>query len=317
MVNTVLGSISPATLGVTLMHEHPFGAFWGWQLDPRAASFQRKDAVKRCVDILEELKTLGMRSLVDPSPMDLCRDVEFLAEIAQAARVNIVCATGLYKENMGGAAHFQVRAAYSEGVIDEMAEAFVHEITEGIGSTGIKAGVVKVATQAHQISRYQEMVLLAGARAAKATGTPIMTHTDEGTMGREQLDIFSSEGVDLKRVIIGHCCRSADLRYHTDLLDRGCYVAFDQFGVDVIQPDRLRRAALIGLLGVGLEGQLIISHDCTWCEPRPMTFPAGFMTHWEPTHIFRNVIPALREAGVPQAKIDRLLIGNPRDFFSN
>lgn len=320
MVNTVLGPINPEALGVTLMHEHPFAAWWGWQLDACAASFQRNEAVKRCVEQLEELKTLGVRSVVDPGPMDTGRDVEFLAEIAQAARVNIVCATGLYKESMGGAVYFKLRAEYCAGIIDEMADTFVRELSAGIGHTGIKAGVVKVATPAHKIPHYEEMVLRAAARAAKATGARIMTHTDEGTMGREQLDIFAAEGVELKRVIIGHCCRNADLRYHTDLLDRGCYVGFDQFGVDVVQPDRLRRAALIGLLGIG-EERIVISQDCVWCSPgRPIAVRAdlaALMANWNPTHIFKNVVPALLEAGVPQAKIDRLLIGNPRDFFSD
>ena len=42
-------------------------------------------------------------------------------------------------------------------------------------------------------------------------------------MGREQLTIFAGEGVDLARVIVGHSCGSADLRYHVDMLDRGAY----------------------------------------------------------------------------------------------
>src|SRR6185295_10840306 len=101
--------------------------------------------------------------------------------------------------------------------VSEMTEIFVNEVSEGIGSTGIKAGVIKVATGPHQITPYERNVIIAAARAHKHTGAPITTHTDDGTMGREQLAILRDEGVDPSCIIIGHSCGSADLRYHTDL----------------------------------------------------------------------------------------------------
>ena len=143
-------------------------------------------------------------------------------------------------------------------------------------------------------------MLRAAARAHKATGAPITTHTDEGTMGREQLDILADEGVDLQRVIIGHSCGSADLRYHVDMLDRGCYLGFDRFGLEILQPDRLRLAALIGLLGIGFERQIVLSHDTVWCwRGRPLPVPVETLApNWDPTHVFQHIVPALREAGV-------------------
>ncbi len=316
IVNTVLGPCKPEDLGVTLMHEHLMIGWPGWEADAAAPPFQRKEALKLCIDRMHELKDLGMRTFLDPCPIDLARDVEFMAEVAQAARVQIICATGLYKEDQGAAPYFKFRAQFSDAT-SEMAESFIKELTEGIGSTGIKAGILKVATQAHKISPYETMVLRAAARASKAAGTPITTHTEEGTMGREQLDIFASEGVDLKRVVIGHSCGSADLRYHVDMLDRGCTLGFDRFGLDILQPDRLRKAALIGLLGIGFHKQIVLSHDSVWCwRGRPMALPAEIVPNWNPTHVFKNIVPALREAGVAKEKIDALLIDNPRRVFS-
>ena len=118
-------------------------------------------------------------------------------------------------------------------------------------------------------------MISAAARAHKATGAPITTHTDEGTMGREQLAILTEEGVDPRRVVIGHSCGTADLRYHVDMLDRGAYLGFDRFGLELLQPDRLRLAALIGLLGIGFERQIVLSHDTVWCwRGRPLPMPA-------------------------------------------
>ena len=315
MVNTVLGPCPPEDLGVALMHEHLLIGWPGWEADAAAPPFPRRDAVKMCIDRMHELKALGLRTFVDPCPIDLGRDVELMAEVAHATGVHIICATGLYKEDQGATPYFKFRAQFGDAV-QEMSEAFIKELTEGIGSTGIKPGILKVATQAHRISPYEEMVLRAAARASTATGTPITTHTDEGTMGREQLHILASEGVDPKHVIVGHSCGSADLRYHVDMLDRGCYLGFDRFGLDILQPDRLRTAALIGLLGIGFHQQIVLSHDSVWCwRGRSMPLAEAIVPNWKPTHVFNNIVPALREAGVAQAKIDAMLVDNPRRFF--
>lgn len=316
MINTVLGPISPDALGVTLMHEHLIIGWSGCQMDSSAPPFQRQEARKLCVDRMQELKALGLRTFLDPCPMDIGRDVEFMAEVSQASGVNIICATGLYHEHLGATAYFRFRAQFADAAA-EMAEVFTKEITEGIGSTGIKAGIIKVATQAHKISPYEEMVLRAAARVAKSTGARITTHTDDGTMGREQLDLFAAEGADLRRVIVGHSCGSADLRYHVDMLDRGCYLGFDRFGLDFLQPDRLRTAALIGLAGIGFHNRIVLSHDTVWCSlGRPLPLHGDLIPNWHPTHVFKNIVPALREAGVSQEKIDAMLIHNPREFFS-
>ncbi|HLX04426.1 MAG TPA: hypothetical protein VKR28_02775, partial [Candidatus Binatus sp.] len=183
------------------------------------------------------------------------------------------------------------------------------------------AGIIKCATGKGQVTKYEEMCLRAAARAHKATGAPITTHTEDGTMGREQLEIFASEGADLGHVIIGHSCGSSDLSYHTAMLDRGCTLGFDRFGLDFLHPDKLRLAALIGLLGVGYENQLVLSHDTVTCwlgrglDLTPET--AKLVENWTPTHVFKNIVPALKRAGVGDAKIRTMLVENPRRYFQN
>jgi phosphotriesterase-related protein len=315
-IQTVTGTCRPAELGLTLMHEHLIIGWPGWDADTAAAGFDRREAKRLCVDRMLELKELGVSALVDPCPIDLGRDVEFAAEVSQASGVHVVCATGLYKEESGAAPYFKFRGAFTDSIA-EMTEIFIKEIEEGIGSSGIKAGVIKLATGPHQITPYERNVITAAARAHKATGTPITTHTDEGTMGREQLAILTEEGADPSRVVIGHSCGTADLRYHTDLLDRGVYLGFDRFGLELLQPDRLRLASLIGLLGIGFERQIVLSHDTVWCwRGRALPIPAEQLApKWDPRHVLQHIVPALREAGVSQAKIDAMLIENPRRYF--
>ena len=315
MVQTVLGPCRGSELGVALMHEHLMIGWPGWESDGAARPLDRAAARAECVERMLELKELGMTTFLDPCPIDLARDVEFMAEVAQGSRVNVICATGLYKEDLGAAPYYKFRAGFGD-VIGEMTETFVKELTDGIGTTGIKAGIIKVATSAHQISPYEKMVLTAAARAHRATGAPITTHTEEGTMGREQLDIFAAEGVDVRHVIVGHSCGSADLRYHVDMLDRGAYLGFDRFGLEILHPDRLRIAALIGLIGIGFSHRIVLSHDTVWCwRGRPLQIPSALMPNWNPTHVFKHVVPTLREAGVAEATITGMLRDNPRRYF--
>jgi phosphotriesterase-related protein len=312
-INTVTGTTSPEQLGTTLMHEHLLIGWAGWELDCAAPRFDRKVALKNCIERLKEVRDLGLKSFVDPCPMDIGRDVTFMAEVADATGVNIICATGLYKEDLGNTAYFKQRS------IDDIADVYVSEIQKGIGTTGIRAGIIKCATGKGQVTKYEDTCLRAASRAHKKTGVPITTHTEDGTMGREQLDIFASEGVDLSHVIIGHSCGASDLRYHTDMLDRGCTLGFDRFGLDFLHPDKLRLAALIGLIGVGYESQLVLSHDTVACWlGRGMDLPtelAKKIENWTPTHVFKNIVPALKRAGVTDAKIHAMMVENPRRYF--
>ena len=52
----------------------------GWNLDPLAPRFVRDEVMARAIDQMHELADLGVGTFVDPCPMDLGRDVEFLAE---------------------------------------------------------------------------------------------------------------------------------------------------------------------------------------------------------------------------------------------
>src|SRR5207249_3984573 len=170
-VQTVTGPCAPSELGTTLMHEHLMIGWPGWEAEAPADRAARREHAKRCVDRMLELRDLGLATFLDPCPIDLGRDVELMAEVAQATGVRIVCATGLYKEDQGAPAYFKFRAQFGDGV-KEMTDVFIRELTEGVGETGIRAGVIKVATSAHKITPYEEIVLRAAARAHRETGRP-------------------------------------------------------------------------------------------------------------------------------------------------
>jgi len=315
-VQTVTGGCAPDALGVTLMHEHLMIGWPGWEAEAPLDRATRREHARRCIDRLAELHDVGVRTMVDPCPIDLGRDVDFMAEVAQQSPVRIVCATGLYKEDTGAPAYFKFRQQFGDALA-EMTDVFVREITDGIGDTGVRAGVIKVATGVGRITPYEEVVLRAAARAHQATGVPITTHTDEGTMGPEQLEILAAEGVAPSSVIVGHSCGASDVSYHLRMLDRGAYLGFDRFGLEILHPDRERLAVLIGLLGIGSERQLVLSHDTVWCwRGRAPTLPPEMLPLWQPTYVLRTVVPRLRDAGVDESKIQAMLVDNPRRYFA-
>jgi len=318
MVNTVLGPVSAGDLGATLMHEHLVLGHPGWECDALAAPYDRHAIADVCGEALEKAKAYGLKTMVEASPIDLNRDVELARIVSERTGVNVIVATGMYTEAMGNSAHFRFRAAMADTTA-EMCETFVKEITQGIGDSGIKPGVIKVATGRGEISSYEERVLRAAARAQNETGVPIITHTEGGTMGPEQADILISEGADPRRIVIGHIGGNANLQYHTSVLDKGVYIAFDRLGIDIMFPDTLRKACIIGLVGIGYADRIMLSHDYSpyWLG-RSSEMPEiakALMANWSYSHVFKDIVPALREAGVSDQKIDSMMVDNPRRLF--
>ena len=101
MIQTVLGPITADALGKTLIHEHVLIGYPGWFMDVRMPPFIREEALDRVVDAFQALHAYGVRTVVDPCPMDLGRDVGFLAEVSQRSGINLICTTGAYTEAEG------------------------------------------------------------------------------------------------------------------------------------------------------------------------------------------------------------------------
>ena len=165
-IPTVTGTITPAELGRTLVHEHVVTGLPGWESDTRlAAGHTRRELLLRAKDRIAELQAAGIGAIVDPCPADLGRDVELSAELSQATRFPIIAATGLYNESAGASTYWKFRTSSGDAA-KILADVFIHELTEGIGSTGIRPGIIKVATGLGEITRYERAVLEGAALAA-------------------------------------------------------------------------------------------------------------------------------------------------------
>ncbi|RWL87355.1 MAG: phosphotriesterase-related protein [Mesorhizobium sp.] len=310
MIQTVTGPISVDGLGRTLMHEHLFIAFPGAWFDP-FATFDRPALIDEAVRRLVKLRVdYGVRTFVDPCPIELGRDVLLMKEVSEKSGMQIICTTGFYYQERGLPAYWRART------VDEIAELYIREINHGIGTTGVKAGAIKVSTGAPGITEQERKFVGAASIAQKVTGVPIITHTTEGCAGPEQQELFAAGGVFAHRCLIGHCCANPDHAYHQRIVERGSYIGFDQVGYDHIQRDEIRAGSVAKLVRDGFRDQIILSMDCA-CGilGRPTTHQSRgiFLAH---TYMFTDFIPMLYAHGVSQADVQSILLDNPRRFFA-
>ena len=170
------------------------------------------------------MKSRGIDTVVDCTAFGHGRDVDALQRINEQVDINIVACTGIYTYD-----YLPFFFVYGHPVrqvdgkdIDILTEMFVRDVTQGIAGSGVKAGMIKTATDHAGVTPNIERILRAVARAHRETGAPITTHTVVAERnGLDQQRIFAEEGVDLRRVVIGHSGDSTDLDYLRALLDAG------------------------------------------------------------------------------------------------
>ena len=255
----------------------------------------------------------GVETIVDLTTIDLGRDVPLVAEIAQQTEVQLIVATGF---------HLNVPRYFHLRPIEDATRLFVNDIEVGIQGTAVKAGIIKLACNDPVVAGPYDISFRAAARAHRQTGVPISTHTDSLVRsGLDQQRILAEEGVDLTRVVIGHSGDTDDLDYLRQLLDRGSYLGMDRFGLDQIGGqaflDFAGRARVVAeLCKRGYANQLVLGHDASgYSDPRPPELQERTWPNWHFCHISRDVLPALREAGVSEAQINQMTTANPRAFF--
>ncbi len=292
-IMTALGPVDPTDLGLTLHHEHIIANPPGDDTDLVI------NDPHRALTELEAFEQVGGRTIVDMTTADYGRNVEAMAWIAERSPVHIVLATGHHKH--------QYAAPYLGGrTADEIAAISIRELTEGIGESGIRPGVIKAGTSLNVITPVEERVLRAAARAHLATGAPISTHTEQGTMALEQIALLQAEGVDPAQVIIGHQDRWLEEAHLREVLGTGAFVSFDQISKAHFGSDRDRAAMVARLVEVGFVDQLLVSGDLARKSAQPAY---GGSPGW--TYLVDAFPLMLMDAGLSAPTIRQLYFDNP------
>lgn len=357
MIETVTGPVAAESLGTTLTHEHVLAdlrAYWRSPEDPSLKELSEREiamdvigAARRNPFLIRDnldlrdaqtaiaevrvYRELGGSTLVDLTQPDLGRDISGLKVVAEATGVNIIAGCGHYLQM----AH---PASVASDSIDTIADRLILELTEGVGDTGIRPGIIGEIGMSNPIHPDEVKVLRAAARAHMATGTPIAVHLSPAPAfgvwtGHFALDVLESEGVSLDRVLICHLDNDIDVGprlklavdYHRSLADRGCFLGYDGCGKEHYVPsgsnatfpnfwlasDRERCAAIAMLFQAGVGGSLMLSHDV--CFKVELLSKGGFGYG----HILRTFLDNLADVDVPRDISIVTLRDNPRRFFGS
>ena len=317
MVPTVTGSIPVEKLGRTLAHEHVFVVGEEFRQNYQA-DWDEEEKIAQAVRDLNELKSLGIDSIMDPTVIGLGRYIPRIQRIAEQTDLNIVVATGVYTYNeVPFQFHFSGPGLLFD-VPEPMTEMFVNDIENGIAGTGVKAGFLKCAIEEQGMTPGVERVMRAVAQAHVRTGVPITVHTNvHNRSGLEAQRVLREEGADLTKVVIGHSGDSTDLDYLMQLADAGSILGMDRFGLDVLLPFEQRVDTVAELAKRGYADRMVLAHDAScfidWFDPQAK---AQAVPNWNYRHISEDVLPALLERGVSQEQIQTMLVDNVRRYFS-
>lgn len=287
------------TSGYTWAHEHLHIDLSGFKnnLDCRLDQY---DLI--CQE-MKDLRALGVRNIIEMTNRYMGRNPQFMLDLMRDSGINVVACTGYYQD-----AFFPEHVATRS--VEQLAQEMIDEIVIGIDNTTLKAGIIaEIGSSEGVITPLEEKVFIAAARAHNETGRPISTHTSFSTMGLEQLALLQAQGVDLSRVVIGHCDLKDNLDGILQMIDLGAYVQFDTIGKNNYYPDEKRIDMLNALRQRGLLNRVMLSMDITRRSHLKANGGNGY------DYLLTTFIPQLRQSGFSHADVDTMLRDNPSQFF--
>jgi phosphotriesterase-related protein len=304
-VMTVTGPVPADRLGFTLMHEHIF-------LDLTRDIAGRNSLLNDPELAARELalyRQAGGTTLVDQTTgglrghdHDITPTAHALAvrDVARRTGLQVVLGAGWYREPYYERRLWRMKT-------DQIAEELVRDVTAGLDGTDVRAGLLgEIGSHFTWISPVEERVFRAVARAHRRTGVSIATHALNSPVGLDQLAILEEEGVDPRRVVVGHAHSYPVPEYHAALARRGAFVSFDRLGY--VQPYEHERMleGIRRLVEAGLVGHVVLSQDVCWRTDYVAYGGRGYA--FVPTGLREE----LRALGIGDEPFHRMTVDNPR-----
>jgi phosphotriesterase-related protein len=299
---TTLGPRTAEELGPILPHEHVFVDLRTWQ-QPGYGEADAPEVVEVMAPYLRDVQQQGVTAIVEPGPIGVGRRVDILLAVSQAVGLPLVAPTGVYREQW-------IPPFVRESSIEALRDLFVSELTDEIEDTGVRAGWIKIGASDHGITDAEGKVLRAAVAASIATGATIGSHTVNGAVAREQLDVIERAGGRPDRFVWIHAHAEPDRAIHRELARRGCWVELD--GIGDPAEDQHFVDLTRDLLDAGFAESVLLSQDRGWFDPAQ---PRGG-TPLPYTALFDRFIPLLAEHGVDDDILTTLTRHNPFRAFA-
>lgn len=314
-LRTVTGDIDASAAGICYAHEHIIiGPSFTTHCYP---DFLLDSVEKACLDITE-FRQAGGQTLVDSMPCGGGRNAAKLAEISRRTGAYIVCPTGLHLAKYYSPGHWGQKLS-----AEKLAQLFTDDIQEGIDTNDYdgpniergpeKAGVIKIATGQAKPADHEQKIFEAAAIAHRETGSPILTHTEQGEGALEQADLLKSLGVDLGHVVLSHTDRKPDLSYHREILSTGVMLEYDSaFRWPADQAGGNPTLELVvELFAAGFGAKLLLGMD------------AARQRYWHAyggkpglAFLLREFVPQLRAAGCTAQDLRKIFVENPSRCYA-
>jgi predicted metal-dependent phosphotriesterase family hydrolase len=307
-VQTVRGRVAAEEIGLTLPHEHTAIALW--HIPGRWDYWELSRDEKIIEAELAPFREKGGSCLVDLTLPGVGRDPKRLVDLSERTGLHIVMGSGWYR-----GAYYPPEASIDRRSVDDLAAELIREATEGVGDTGVKPGIIgEIGTDKPWLSALEERVHRAAARAARATGLAITTHSVMSPVGLDQLEIFEEEGVDPGRVVIGHADSYPSLDHYLGIIGRGANLEFDFLGMSFTPMERHGEGRIVKmlceLLQRGHGDRVLLSQDV--CHNSQLTRYGGHGY----TYLQDTFLPRVRAAGASEAEVVRLTADNPRRILT-
>ena len=308
VVQTVTGAVPADSIGFTLPHEHT--ACQLWHIPSRWDYWELTRDEELIAAELGEFTSRGGTCLVDLTLPGIGRDPERLSRLSERTGLHIVMGTGWYR-----GAYYPAEALIDRRSADGLAEEIVREYHDGVGTTGVRPGIIgEIGVDKPWVSALEERVHRAAARASRQTGMSITTHSVLSDVGMAQLRIFEEEGVDPARVVIGHADSYPALDYYLAIVEHGANLETDFLGMTITVTERhdepivIRR--LCELLERSYADRVLLSQDV--CHNAQLKHYGGRGY----SYLAETYLPRLREAGVDDKTIEQLTVLNPRRILA-
>lgn len=313
-IMSVLGLIEDEDLGYCHSHEHLFIADGvPAQVNPAL----RIDDFDKTIQELLLYKQAGGRAIVDAQPLGCGRMGTMLLEASRESGIHIIASTGFHKLALYPDNHW-IRAFDQS----KLTQVFIRELTDGmfeqsdgaepVNMINARAGIIKTAMDEERMKDVEKKWFRAAAEAALETGAPIMCHIESSNQAIEIVKFYQEIGVKNEQMIICHLDRKLDrMDAHIQLAEQGIYLEYDTIGRYKYHSDEEEASFIKHMVDCGFEDFLLLGLDTT--RERLKSYGASIGLD----HISTRFIPLLRELGISEIAIHKMMVENPAKAFRN
>ena len=281
--------------GYTLMHEH-------MSIDLSDGDIGTNSFDLLCEDLKEAYK-YGVRNIVDMTNQSMGRAPEHVKRLMDATGISIIMSTGHYLEKF-------IDPAIMDRTVEDIAQEAVRDLTEGIGASKMKAGVIGEIAWCHEGPCEKELRSWEGmCIAACRTGAVVSTHPSRGVQQIQQAEYLIGHGIPPEKIVIGHIEFYPDDEALKKLFGMGVYTGLDMIGKISGSRDEYRADTVSKVKEWGYLDRMVLSTDI--CRVQDLRSGGGYGY----AHLFETFIPMLKKRGITEDDIDLMLRDNPKRIF--